>query len=309
MSGHDDDAQLEDLVEQYLLFLRGRGPEPDLSGLPSDRRTAVREQLKILAALADRYPEPPPFDEDPVAIRLGLVDHARSERTSEPGGGFVADDDPVAVALHDLAFRFGGRVTVDFAPAWAAQTPAGMRPVAQCTALGEVVAVFVADVEGWQHEPGGVAGYLWQCPDVSAVGLASEDAERAVLLTAADASRSVDPVRGWLAPRNPARPEPLGIVLGRHFDGRLPQWERVAELDELLDLGNFGTVAGQASAVQLAEAQRAKPRLAHKREALKVLENLDPSAVATVVVEVQSGRLAGERLVDRVAQLAAAGTP
>jgi hypothetical protein len=315
MSRDDElDNTVDDLIEQYVLFLRGLGPEPDLSVLPADRRAKVMEQLKIVAALADRDPELPSIEDDPVAMRLGLVNSARSDQTnsacpSTPGDDCGSDDDPVMISVDDLVFRFDRQVAVDFAPAWASLAPAGMRSVAQCTALGEAVAVFVADVEEWSHEPEPVARFFREHPDISAVGLVSEDAERAVVVTAADAQYSVDPVRGWLAPHSPAPPEPLGIALGRHFERCLPEWERVADLEELLGLGDLSMAAADVSAAQIAVALQAKPRLAHKKESLRALSALDSSAIAAVVVEVQSGRLAGDELVDRVARLAEAAAP
>lgn len=315
MSRDDElDNTVDDLIEQYVLFLRGLGPEPDLSVLPADRRTKVMEQLKIVAALADRDPELPSIEDDPVAMRLGLVDSARSDQTNpdgpstqDEGGG--SDDDPVMLSLHDLAFRFNQQVAVDFAPAWASVALAGMRAVAECAALGEAVAVFVADVEEWSREPEPVAKFFREHPYISAVGLVSEDAELAVVVTAADAQYSVDPVRGWLAPHSPASPEPLGIALGRHFERCLPDWERVADLDELLGLGDLSMAAEQVSAAQIRLALQARPRLSYKKESLRALSALDSSAIAAVVVEVQSGRLAGDELVDRVARLAEAAAP
>lgn len=67
------ERRLDALIEEYQLHLRGQGPEPDLSDLPPDRQAAVREDFRIVRALADRDPELPPIDQDPVAIRLGLV--------------------------------------------------------------------------------------------------------------------------------------------------------------------------------------------------------------------------------------------
>jgi hypothetical protein len=305
---------IDDLIERCLLFLRGRGPEPDLSALPADRRATVMAKLKIVAALADRDPDLPPIENDPVAIRLGLVDAARSNQTdtdhpSTSNDDCGHDDDPVMMSLYDLAFRFNKQVVIDFAPGWAPRTPAGLQSIAKCTAAGENVAVFVADVDEWSREPETVAKFFRQQPDITAVGLVSADAERAVVVTAADAHHSVDPIHGWLAPHSPSSPEPLGIALGRHFDRCLPDWERVADLDELLGLGDLTAAAAEISARQVAEALRAKPRLGYKKESVQALGALDPSAIAAVVVEVQSGRLAGDELVDRIARLAEAAGP
>lgn len=71
-----------DLVEDYLRFLRGQGPEPDLSDLAPQQREAVAGQFEIVKALADRDPELPPLDRDPVALRLGLLDAAPAAECS-----------------------------------------------------------------------------------------------------------------------------------------------------------------------------------------------------------------------------------
>jgi hypothetical protein len=312
MSRDDDlNNMIDDLIERYLLFLRGRGPEPDLSVLPADRRAKVTEQLEIVAALADRETELPPIEEDPVAIRLGLVGGGRSNQMDvvPPSSDDDCADDPVKLSLDDLAFRFNEQIAIDTAPAWMPPAPAGLEPVGKCVALGEVVAVLVADVEDWSREPETVARFFREHPDVSTVALVTADAERAIVLTAADAHDSVDPVRGWLAPHSPSSPEPLGIALGRHFDRCLPDWERVAKLDELVGLGDLTTTAAEISSAQIAEALRARPRLAHKKDALRALAAIDSSAVAAVAVEVQSGRLADGELVDRIARLAQAAAP
>lgn len=315
MSGDDDlDNTIDDLIERYLLFLRGRGPEPDLSVLPADRRARVAAQLEIVAALADRDLELPSIEDDPVAIRLGLIDTVRPNRMDtdypsapDDNGGY--DDDPVMISLHELAFRFNKQIVIDVASPWTPPAPAELQSVAKCTALGEVVAVFTADVEHWSREPETVARFFRQHADVSAVALVSRDAERAVVMTAADAHYSVDPIRGWLAPHSPSSPEPLGIALGRHFDRCLPDWERVANLDELLDLGDLTTAASEISSAQIAAALRANPRLVYKKESLRALSAIDSSAIAAVVVEVQSGQLADDELVDRIVRLTEAAAP
>ncbi len=62
--------QTEKLIEQYLLFMRGRGPEPSV---PEDRREEITTLFELIAMLADRDPSLPELGDDPVAIRLGLV--------------------------------------------------------------------------------------------------------------------------------------------------------------------------------------------------------------------------------------------
>ena len=79
-AGHGEDSagelraeELDELTEQYLRHLRGQGPEPDLSALPDGCRAKARGQFRIIRALADRSPALLPLEQDPVAIRLGLV--------------------------------------------------------------------------------------------------------------------------------------------------------------------------------------------------------------------------------------------
>lgn len=74
------------LIEEHLQFLRGRGPRPDLSGLPSADREAITGQFEIVTALADRDPELPPLEQDPVALRLGLVGHEPLRTPPEQNG-------------------------------------------------------------------------------------------------------------------------------------------------------------------------------------------------------------------------------
>lgn len=71
-----------DLIEDYLRHLRGLGPQPDLSGLTPEQREAAAGQFEIVKALADRGPELPPLDRDPVALRLGLLAEAPAAECS-----------------------------------------------------------------------------------------------------------------------------------------------------------------------------------------------------------------------------------
>ena len=121
-----------------------------------------------------------------------------------------------------------------------------------------------------------MAFFLRYYPDISAVCLSSPDAPDAVLLTAADANASVDPVRGWLEPGVHAPAAPLEVTLGRYFEARLPRWERVAALAELIDLGDVSADAVAVATSTLASARRARPRLQHRRAAVAALKALEP---------------------------------
>jgi hypothetical protein len=328
----DFDDVSSDLVDSYLLFLRGRGPEPDTSGLSSDQRRRLREQFAIVSALADRAPALPPLESDPVAIRLGLAGPAGSQvpavgsrigpdgiagdpdgTTGDPAGataGPVGAPDPVAAVLRQLEFRFDRQVAVDFSPVWqhwqAAERSTALTAVAQCSALGDSVAVFTAPAAALTGEPAEVAVFLRRYPDISAVCLSTPDARHAVLLTAADANASIDPVRGWLAPGAHTAADLLEVTLGRYFESRLPRWERVAAFTDLIDLGDVRADALAVATSTLAHARRSRPRLQHKRQAVAALRALDPASIGDVVADVQSGRLHGAALVSRLSALAEA---
>jgi hypothetical protein len=305
----DFDDVASDLVDSYLLFLRGRGPQPDISGLSNDQRRRIREQFAIVAALADRAPALPPLEDDPVAIRLGLVGSGAGSRPAvghrRPGPD-QAGEDLIEAALRQLELRFDRQVVVDYSPAWKQWQPAGLSAVAQCSALGNSVALFATALTPLTGEPAGVAVFLRRYPDISAVCLSSPDAREAVLLTAADANASLDPARGWLEPGIHTAADLLEVTLGRYFESRLPRWERVAALTDLIDLGDVGADAVAVATTTLASARRMRPRLQHKREAVAALKALDPSSIGAVVADVQAGRLGGNALVSRLSALAEA---
>jgi hypothetical protein len=311
----DFDDVSSELVDRYLLFLRGRGPEPDTARLSSDQRRRLREQFAIVAALADRAPALPPLDSDPVAIRLGLAGSAAELAAGSAAAHVAAGaelaaggaEDPVRAALSQLELRFDRQVAVDYAPGWAQWHSAEMSAVAQCSALGNSVALFTTPgAPAELGEPAGVAIFLRQYPDISAVCLTTPDAAEAVLLTAADVNASVDPVRGWLEPGVHTAADLLEVTLGRYFESRLPRWERVAALTDLIDLGDVSADALSVATTALASARRMRPRLQHKREAVAALKAVNPSSIGRVLVDVQAGRLSGNALVSRLSALAEA---
>jgi hypothetical protein len=75
--GDELNNRVNEVIDQYLLYLRGRGPEPDLTHLSQAQRRAMQARLGIVAALADRDLALPALGDDPVAMRLGLVDGQR----------------------------------------------------------------------------------------------------------------------------------------------------------------------------------------------------------------------------------------
>jgi hypothetical protein len=73
VTGEELENRLDALIGEYQSWLRGRGPEPDLSGLPPRLQEEVRAEFAVVRALDGRGPALPPLEEDPVAVRLGLV--------------------------------------------------------------------------------------------------------------------------------------------------------------------------------------------------------------------------------------------
>lgn len=293
----DFDAETEELVEQYLLFLRGRGPEPSV---PESRRREVEAILDIVGALTESEPELPELEQDPVAIRLGLV----------PGGshqdGPGESREPAESSVRELEHRFGGYVNVEIPTALEALHPL-FRPIAVCTSLGETVAVYVAPLDEWVEAPDNVAVIFRRHPEFSAVALSSEDAEHSVVLTAAEITRAVDPEHGWLSPNTASSPEPLGIALGRHFERSLPRWDQVTRLDDLLGDGESVDEILGVVAHEVREVLAGKPRLSHKQLALRSLQDLDPRLIADVVTDIHNGRIDGADIVERLTDIAKSG--
>ena len=290
----DFDAETQELVEQYLLFLRGRGPEPPV---PEERRREVRALLDLVSALTESEPELPDLEQDPVAIRLGLVPGR--------GGSDGSPDDlePVESSVRELEHRLGGYFEVEIPTALETSHPS-FRPIATCTSLGETVAVYIAPLDDWTEEPDNVAVIFRRHPELSAVALSSADAARAVVLTAAESTSAIDPEHGWLSPGISSGPEPLSIALGRHFERALPRWDQVTRLDDLLGDGDTVSEIFDVVAREAGEVLGGKPRLSHKKDALRSLQDLDPSQIADVVTDIHHGRTDGPEIVERLTDIA-----
>lgn len=70
----EDTEHAGDLVDEFLRYLRGRGPRPQTDDLPLDERTELENTFRLLEAIVDtNEAEVPPIEEDPIAVRLGLV--------------------------------------------------------------------------------------------------------------------------------------------------------------------------------------------------------------------------------------------
>jgi hypothetical protein len=305
-----DDGELENrldaLIEEYQLYLRGLGPEPDLSDLPRSLQETTKEGFKIVRALSDREPTSPPLEQDPVAIRLGLVGSGSSPRML-PGAGHrdSAGGEVLEASLDEVAFRFQGRISVDRTPSWSPDSPEGLRAVAQCTVLAEAVAVFAGDADA-PELPGGLTRFFRLRPEISAACVSSSEAELAVVFAPADATPSLDPALGWLDPHRPRSPEPLALALGRFFEQRLPRWDRVSAADVFTTMDDFDTVAAVALNAEIATALRARPRLQFRKEGQRVLDEIDSARMASLVVTVQTGEMDSDELVEKLAAMAGA---
>lgn len=306
----ESNDQINDLVDEYLLFLRENAPEPDLAHLTQAQRRAMRARFDIVDALADRGPALPSLENDRVAMRLGLVPDRRPDggRTDPTAAPPRPEQKPsaVQVALEEVESYFEGQVVIDWSPAWGQWNRNGLVPLAQCSTLGDTMALFVAEGQNRDEEVDYVASFLSSHPDISAMGLASADATRAAVLTPAACHRSVDPVRGWLAPGSYVASDRLDTTLHRYFQERLPRWDRVAGLDELMDLGGINASIEAAVSDEVAAAMQAKPRLAYKKLAQQSLATVDQHALGALIVEIQTGRLTGGEAADRIVGFAGA---
>lgn len=313
MTSNEELDNLNDaLIEDYLLFLHGRGPSPDLSQLPPDRREAVAEQLKIVKALADRGPKLPPLEKDPVARRLGLVGAGASPTSTVSSGARHRDSaggEALEASLDEVSFRFQDRIAVERTPTWSPDSPEGLRPVAQCTVLAEAVAVFVGDTDARADLPEKLTRFFLLRPEVSAACVSSPDAEQAVVFAPADVTRSISPASGWLDPHRPHSSEPLELALSRFFEQRLPRWDRVAATSTLVAMDALDAAANAAVDAQIESALRARPRLAFKKDGQRILAEIDRSRVASLLVAVQTRDLDPDEFVEQLAEMAGAGAP
>jgi hypothetical protein len=321
------DDQLNDFIERYLQFLKGAGAEPDLGHLSTAQRREMRARLDVVDALVGLDPDLPPLEEDPVAMRLGLVPDRRdrgeigddgnhsgpdkSSRRPEDGRYGAGAGDAVDIVLSELEASFHGQVVIDRAPAWVTWQPrdrfehsAPLVPVAQCSVLGDLLALFVSEDADAAHESAPVALFLRQFPEVSAVAVVSPDAVRAQVLTAAACNRAVDPVRGWLEPGEFVISTSMDLCLSHYFQQRLPRWDRVARLDDLLNLGDPARDALDVTRAEVDRALGARPRLQYKRAAQQALRDVDPATMAVLIAAVQTGDIDGDLLTQRVIAMA-----
>lgn len=308
MAGEDKDF-VGEIVDQYLRFLRGRGPRPDLDAVPAERRREVEELLALVEAVTDADEVArPPLKEDPVAVRLGLV-------PGPPEGGSASgeevppregDADDIDAALAEVAQRFRGEVEIgaDHGNGSGRFQTHGFLPArAVCRTLGEVVMVCTTDESDFSELAERVAPVFMARPMATAVAVVSNDSLLAAVFTQADCVRAIDPIRGWVDPSPSVAPEPIGIALGRHLERSLPHWDEVARLDEMLLLTEAGADVERCVGAAMQDTLSRQARITAKRAALESLQGLAAAAIEGLVDEVRTGRLAGDDLIDRLRDL------
>jgi hypothetical protein len=295
-----NDDRVADLVEEQLRYLRGEGPRPDLTGLTDDERADIREVLDVVDALADSLPASPLIEEDPVAVRLGLVDRWRS-----PSPGPLSD--PVVVSAGELADRFGGAVEVEAAPAPAGD-PGMWRPTLVCRSLAEMALVVVYDADALIPTAADARALFHDHPRLSAVAFTTPDATAAAVVVPSDSVDRLIPTEGWQTPEELTW-EPLGLALGRHFDRSMPRWDEVTSLPPGDLLEDLADEAGGIVAEKLRDVASTRPWLPHKRHARDFVSALDPGAFLAWVDAVRARRASGEELVSQVGELCREETP
>lgn len=305
-----DDREFNgELVDEFLRFLRGRGPRPQVGHLPLEERTKLQKLFELLEAIVDSDEiEVPPVEEDPVALRLGIVSE-KPEGSSvilTSGDAATTESSPIAAALEELAHRFQGEI--EFVPDDEAPIPghdaSGLLPAqAVCGTLGEEVLVCVSDRNDLSDVYLDVAAVFTERPGVTAVTVVSAVSYLGVVLREADCVPAIDPKRGWLDPRLPRQPEPLELALGRYLEETLPRWDEVARLEDVLRDGDGDQEVGAAVYAAMKSNLNRTFKIPSKAKALEELQNLPLTAVQSVVTEIREGRLVGDELIQRVREV------
>jgi len=316
MSPKDKEYSAE-LVDEFLRYLRGRGPRPQLEKLPRDERAEFEDLFHLLEVIVDTDEvEVPPIEEDPVAVRLGLLAGGDQSNSDAAGGRhsgeFQDDSDPIAISLEEVAHRLSGEV--ELVPDRERTVPGhdanGLLPAqAVCRTLGEVVLVCVTDGDEFSELPRKVALVFGERPTTTAVAVVSTASYHAVVLTEADCIRAIDPIVGWVDPGLPRPPEPLGLALGRYLQGSLPRWDEIARLDDMLVSTHTDEDVTAAVWESLNDHLNRSVRIPAKRTALEHLRNLPSGSLESAVNDVRAGRLAGDGLLQRLHEVSKAGAP
>lgn len=297
-------------IEEYLRYLRGRGPRPQTAHLPEKDRDSVEDLFEVLEAIVDREAiSLPSFEEDPVAIRLGLaaeqrVDAGVSQVTWLEG--LSALPEAIAASLTDVAQQLEGEIEMVRAARSDVVTLGAntVRVEAECRSLGELIVICSTSGDDLSSLPGALTYLFAARPAATAVAVVSSVSGDAAVLTHADCVRAIDPIAGWVEPGLPSPPEPLELALRRHLEKSLPRWDAVAPLDELLLLAQADEDVDAAAGEAMRDNLGRTARIPAKKRALASLADLDGELLISVLQDVRAGRLAGENLVGRLREIA-----
>ena len=248
----------DELIEEYLLFLRDGGPQPDLSDLDDDVSSAAASAFRVVDALVDAAPGSPPLTRDPVAIRLGLV----GAPTGAPVQATADENDPVTAAVADVEHRFSVACT----PAATDGTEFERR--FECRSMVEnVLVVVVPDGTTRTAMSAHARSAFALAEDLAAVAYTTAAGAESVVLTYAESHRMLDPTSGWIEPPDVPGGGPLEIVLGQYLERSDPRWGEIRGLDISDVLGDFD--ADVVAIVQAVKHELAstRPRLEHKKAA------------------------------------------
>lgn len=295
-----NEDRLADVVDEYLRHLRGEGPGPDLTALDDDLRAEVQGVLELIDAMADTLPTSPPLDDDPVAIRLGLVPTTSGvDATGDRG-------DAVLAGAEEVSYRLGGAVEVQRLPLSGDASAVGS-PTLVCRSMVELVLVVLADAKRLPTAAD-ARSIFHEHPDLSAVAFSTPDATLAAVVTYSQCVERLVPGDGWFGPTELAW-EPLEIALGRHFERSMPRWEAVATLPPADALEDLATEARAVVVAEIARVANSRVQLPHKRHARDFVSSLDPDAFVRWIDAVRARRASGSQLVTEVLDVCRTASP
>lgn len=294
MAGDSDPMIPDELIEEYLQFLREGGPEPDLADLDEGLSGAAANAFMVLEALVDATPGSPPLERDPVAIRLGLV----GAPTGAPVEAWADRDDPVTAAVADIERRF----SVACAPAATDGTEFERR--FECRSMVENVLV-VAVPEGTSRAAmsAHARSAFALAEDLSAVAYTTTAGTESVVLTYAESHRMLDPAAGWAESPTVSDGESLEIALGRYLERSDPRWGNIQGLDMSDVLGDID--ADVAAIVQEVKQELAstRPRLEHRKEARAFVLSCEDEIFIDWARRVQRRSASGEDVLAEIQSL------
>ena len=284
----------DELIEEYLRFLRDGGPHPDLSGVEDELLNAAANALKVMEALVDAAPGSPPLERDPVAIRLGLV----GTPTGAPVPASADRDDPVTAAVADVEYRF----SVACSPATTDGTEFERR--FECRSMVEKLLVVVVPEGTTRIAMSAHARSAFAlAEDLSAVAYTNAAGAESVVLTYAESHRTLDPASGWSETPRVSGDESLEIALGRYLERSDPRWGEIQGLDMSDVLG--GIDADVVAIVQdvKRELGSTRPRLEHKKEARAFALGCDDGIFINWARRIQRRSVSGDDVLSEIHSL------